>query len=208
LTRLGPICRWPRLGFGLRFWPIAGRRLRLRTIDRWTRLRWRRTMSRWWRTMPRWRADRPRWWPVRNRAAVPAVALPVERPIAVVVVPVGGDHEAHDRNADLCSVAGQGHRLILILVLDVVPGHPATIAGDDHVAPFPPTGTTLDGNRRPLRNGVDERILCIGTGTHADIASDKAVRRMRDQGSSQQQPGGCRPDESFHEHDLRHLDGK
>lgn len=113
---------------GLRFWPVIGWGLWTRrgAIRGWPRPGgWRALPLPWPLALSRpWPVDRPRWRPVRHRAAVPGVALAVERPAPVVIVPVRADHETDDGDADLCTVGRQQNGLILILVLNEVAGHP------------------------------------------------------------------------------------
>ena len=93
---------------GLRFWPVIGWGLRTRrgAIRGWPR------PGGWWALPLPWPlalprpVDRPRWWPVRHRAIEPGIALTVERPAPVVIVPVRADHETDDGDADLRTVGG------------------------------------------------------------------------------------------------------
>ncbi len=130
---------------------------RLRTVD-WRAAMAGSTMHRW----PIWMAQR-RWWrSTYDRALVPLRTLAIERPVAIVVVPVGTDHEGDDRYADLRTVGRQQHRPILILVFDVVAGDPVAIVVDDHVTPFPAVGSASHIDFSTGRNPIDQRIAHIG----------------------------------------------
>src|SRR5690348_1908553 len=91
-----------------------------------------------------------------DATVIPVVAIAVERAAAIVVVPVGSDREADDRDADLRTVSRQQYRLVLIFVFDVVAGHPAAISVDDHIAPFPAIGAALHIHFGAGGNPVDQ----------------------------------------------------
>lgn len=125
--------------------------------------------------------------PVRHRAAVPFVAITIERSAAIIVVPVTADHEADDRDADLRAVFRQQHGLILVFVLNEIAGNPAATAvvGIDHIAPFPAIGAALHVDFGTGGKLVNQRIARIGAGTQIHVAGDIGIRRLCQRGEGQ-----------------------
>ena len=166
-TRLGGTCGlWRSIAVhGARGLRGSGRPRRRRPGCHWrTRtVDWRAAMT--GSTMHRWpiRMAQRRWWrPTYDGAVIPLCTLAIERPAAIVVVPVGTDHEGDDRYADLRTVGRQQHRPILILIFDVVAGDPVAIVVDDHVTPFPAVGSASHIDFSTGRNPIDQRIAHIG----------------------------------------------
>ena len=163
---------------------------------------WRRTMaaSRMARARPRRRwpmfdRSRARRWPVRrtrgrtmlDRPVVPVVALSIERAVAVIVVPVRADDKTDHRNADARAVVLDHDALILVLVLHIAAGDPATRAQRDHVTPFPAIGATLDIHPRPRRDRGDTRIVRVGTGAQIHVRRRETLRCLRQRGQGEGQ---------------------
>lgn len=115
------------------------------------------------------------WMPMDGSIAVPARALTIERTLPIMVVPVGADYEADDRNADLRTVLWQQHAPVAILVAHVIASDPTALATGDHVAPLPTRGAPLHDDPASRGNDVDQWIADIRSGAQAEIGGDVGV---------------------------------
>lgn len=113
--------------------------------------------------------------PMYGSIAVPACAMTVKRTLPVMVVPVGTDHEADDRNADLRAVLGQQHAPVTIRIAHVIASDPTALATGDHVAPLPTRGAALHRDSASGGNDIDQWIAGIRSGAQAEIGGDVGV---------------------------------
>ena len=122
-----------------------------------------------------------------DRATIPATAIAVERSIPIIVTPIAADHEADNRDADLCAICRHQYALILVVVLQIIAGDPAAIAKGDDIAPFPSIRAPLDGYLSADRDCGDSRIAAIRSRTQIDIGRNKAIRGMCEQRGEKKQ---------------------
>jgi len=99
----------------------------------------------------------------RTWAMGPAVAIPIEGAIVVVVEPVVEQDEPDDGDSDFSAVAQYRHIGALVRVVDVARIHPATVQAGNHVAPAVVAQTSLHRDFKTRRQDGNHRVIARGT---------------------------------------------
>ncbi len=103
-------------------------------------------------------------------AIPPAITVTVERPVAVVVVPVAADAERHCRNAQRTVILRtDAHAALRIRSLQIGAGNPASITSERHIAPVGARHASLNVHATACRHHDDRRVPRAWPGPHVDI---------------------------------------
>src|SRR5678815_815379 len=95
----------------------------------------------------------------RYRTRDPLLALRVERPIVIVVLPVDAERKSDDRNADARTVVDHDDALAAIIFFEKRTRNPTRVVADADVAPGPAVDATVDRHRRACAQLDDRRAV-------------------------------------------------
>jgi hypothetical protein len=106
----------------------------------------------------------------------------IERPTGVIVGPVAAENKGHDGNVDHIDIIRQINVSASIVVLQIIGGNPAAVAGPAYIAPGIASEATMNVNVGTTGNPVDHWKAAARASPETHRIRDNSPRRQRSGG--------------------------